>query len=125
MTAPFLPVEVVSLQGLPKAPWYIDSTLWWIAVAGVVFLGITLVATWLWATLRPDQRVYHTLALKLRLPPGDRSLMRRLVSFHGTAAPVALLLSPAAFDHAVTAATSSGEPINTPRLTRLRQRLFA
>ena len=124
MTGPSLPVESVSLQGLPPAPWYIDSTLWWIAVAAVVFLGMTLVATWLWATLRPDQRVYHALALKLRLRPADRSLLRRLVALHGSAAPVALLLSPAPFDHAVSAATASGEPLNTPRLARLRQRLF-
>ncbi len=125
MTGPSLPVEVVSLQGLPQAPWYIDSTLWWMAIAAVVFLGLTVAATWLWATLRPDQRVYHALALRLRLRPTDRSLLRRLVSLHGSAAPVALLLSPAAFDHAVDAAESSGEPLNTHRLNRLRQRIFA
>lgn len=124
MTPPNEPISAVVLQGLPVAPWYTDAALWWTVLAAIAFTGLTGAATWVWATMAPDRRVYNILSLKLRLRPAERAVIERLAVAHAHASPVALLLSPGTFDSAIAAAAAGGQIVDPDAATRLRRRVF-
>lgn len=105
----------------------------WLAIASVVggiLLLSALVAVVAIAARRrlnrraPDEAAFVTLARRMRLSRGERTLLRELSLKAGLSSPVAPMVSRGAFDQILQAAIGRGAPAESIRRVRsLGQRL--
>lgn len=90
------------------------------AVAGAVVMAVGVaLALRAWLKLAPAEQAFIALSLRMGLGRRSRSVLRQMAADSGIA-PVALLLSPTAFDTASASVKTSDE-----RSARLVQRLRA
>ncbi|MFN0012424.1 MAG: hypothetical protein ACKVS8_12365 [Phycisphaerales bacterium] len=88
--------------------------------AGTVVLGLVL-ALRAWRALPAAEQAFLAMSLRLGLGRRQRAALRRMAADSGVA-PVALLLSPTAFNHACASVAAAGGPAGEV-IARLRHRL--
>lgn len=105
-----------------------STLLPWALAAAAVALVAGAVVVWRYGgsldRLNAERLAFAWLVRRLRLGRDGRELVEALAAAHGDAAPIALLLSEAAFLEAWRRAERSATPPPASRVLAMEQRLF-